>query len=201
MKIAFFFLAGLTAAAIGMDIGCIAALIIAGLGVDFSPSITAIFVLSFLLFAAIDDVYHRLRNRSHVLPFLGRLFFFVGAVALFPATLVYASGDDWFPYCIRIALIAGAVGHVAIWLLFYRRKKNKLGFRAGLEHWLLLTAAILTVACAIPSPGLWPYALGIPLISASRRIADARGRTLPARLLMNAGMLLCAAFLAAPMVF
>lgn len=76
-----------------------------------------------------------------------------------------------------------------------------MGFGAGVEAWLALTAGILTFACAIPSPGLWPFALGILLIFLGRRLADFHERRNLPRSVTSLGMLLCAAILIAPMLF
>ena len=175
------------------------ALVAAGLGTDFSPSFTAMFAFAFLCLTALSELC--LCFRKGRVPLLaGRLSQILAALFLFPATLIYAAGDDWFPYCIRFALIAGLITHLAFWLLL-RHRKRKLGFGAGTETWLMLTAGILTLSCAIPSPGLWPFALGMLLILAGKRLADLReDQTLP-RLAVASGMLLCAAFLVSPMLF
>lgn len=176
-----------------------AALGIAWTGMDFSPSFTAMFAFAFLCLTALSELCLHFRGRRAALS-VGRLSQIVGALFLFPATLIYAMQDDWFPYCIRFALVAGLLAHLAYWLLLRRRGK-KLGFGAGAETWLMLTAGILTVSCAIPSPGLWPFALGMLLILTGKRFADFREeQTLP-RLATAVGALLCAAFLIAPMLF
>ena len=175
------------------------ALVAAGLGMDFSPSFTAMFAFAFLCLTALSELCLCLRQKRAPL-FLGRLAQILGALFLFPATLIYAANDDWFLYCIRFALAAGLIAHLALWLLL-RRRGRKLGFGAGVETWLMLTSGSLTVACAIPSPGLWPFALGMLLILAGRRFSDFReDQSLP-RLAIASGMLLCAVFLVAPMLF
>ena len=177
-------------------IAILCALAAGGLGMDFSPSFTAMFAFAFLCLAALGDVCLRFRQKRPLL-FLGRLLHIASDLCLFPATLIYAAQDDWFLYCIRVALIAGAVCHIGMWLLLYRRQGRKLGFGAGVDNWLMMTAGILTLCCAIPSPGLWPFAVGILLVLTGRRIGDRRKSGLARAL----GMLLCAVFLAAPMVF
>ena len=175
------------------------ALITAWLGMDFSPSFTAIFAFAFLCLTALGELCLRFRDRR-ALRFSGHLSRAAGILFVFPATLIYAAQDDWFLYCIRIALVAGLFGHAAMWLCV-RRAGEKPGFGAGLENWLLLTAGILTLSCAIPSPGLWPFALGQFLILTGQRLGDLRKHPPFARPSIALGMLLCAAFLIAPMLF
>ena len=76
-----------------------------------------------------------------------------------------------------------------------------MGIGAGLETYLLMMAGLFTLACAIPSSALWPYGLGTMLILAARRLKSAQMDTLLPKELMILGMLLCAVFLVAPIMF
>lgn len=171
---------------------CAAALVLAALGTDFSPSFTAMFTLAFLCLTALGEICARFRRRG-----LGRLFCILGALFVYPAVLIYAAQDDWFFPLMRFAPIAGLILHLAVWLL-YRRNKKKIGFGGGIENWILLSDIAFTIPSAIPCPALWPYGLGLIAILIARRLEDWDGN---ARLPVAAGMLLCAVFLAAPMVF
>ena len=158
---------------------CVAALVLAAMGTDFSPSFTAMFTLAFLCLTALGEICARFRRRG-----LGRLFRILGALFVYPAVLIYAAQDDWFVPLMRIAPAAGLILHLAVWAA-YRRNKKRIGFGRGIENWLLLSAIAFTVPSAIPCPGLWPYGLGLIAILQPT----------------GAGMLLSAILLAAPMVF
>lgn len=175
----------------------------AGVGMDFSPSFTAMFVVVFLGLTALGEVflYFKEHRYQRALTFLGRLFPVLGALLALPASYMYAAGDDWIDACLYAALTASVILHVVIYLLCYRKQGRKLGIAAGIETWILLAAGIFTIACAIPSTALWPYGLGILLILAARRLGDTDADKRLSRSVMAAGMFLCAVFLVAPMVF
>ena len=175
----------------------------AGVGMDFSPSFTAMFVVVFLGLTALGEVflYFKAHRHQRILTFLGRLFPILGALLALPASYMYAAGDDWIDACLHAALIASVILQVVIYLFGYRKRGRKLGVAAGIETWILLAAGIFTMACAIPSTALWPYGLGILLIAAARRLGDTDADKRLSRGVMAAGMFLCAAFLVAPMVF
>lgn len=63
-------------------------------------------------------------RKKRALLFAGRLSQILGVLFLFPATLIYAAGDDWFPYCIRVALVAGLITHLVFWLRLHHRGKS-----------------------------------------------------------------------------
>lgn len=188
---------------IGYMIALMCAVVIAGVGMDFSPSFTAMFVMVFLSLTALGEGFLCFRSRKHgrVFTFLGRLFPIFGALLALPASYIYAAGDDWIDACLNIALVGSVILHCAIYFLLYRKQGRKLGVAAGVENWLLLAAGIFTLSCAVPSTALWPYGLGILLMLAAMRLADVKEDSWLPRGAMTLGMLLCAAFLAAPMVF
>lgn len=179
------------------------ALAIGYIGLDFSPSFTAMFLVAFLVLTTLSELcnhFEKKRNNralaflTHFSPAIGGLFVLVSAY-------MYANGDDWLGICVRVAPVVAAILHIAIYIFLYRRKNRKMGIGAAIENWLLLAAGLFTVFCAVPSTALWPYGLGVLLILAAKRLADVKdGETLP-RVATVLGMLLCAVFLVAPMVF
>ena len=178
-------------------------LVIAAIGVDFSPSFTAIFVMVFLSLTALGEVFLCFREHKHgrVFTFFGRLFPILGVVWALPASYIYAAGDDWIDACLNTALIGSVILHFAVYFLLYRKQGRKLGVAAGIENWILLAAGIFTLSCAVPSTALWPYGFGILLMLTAMRLADVKKDSWLPRGVMTLGMLLCAVFLAAPMVF
>ena len=184
-------------------IALVCAVAAAGIGMDFSPSFTAVFIVVYLGLAALGEVflYFKEHRYQRAFTFLGRLFPVLGALLVLPASYMYAAGDDWIDACLYIALIASVILHFVIYLLFYRKRGRRLGIAAGIETWILLAAGIFTLACAIPSTALWPYGLGILLIAAARRLGDTDADKRLSRGVMVAGMFLCAVFLVAPMIF
>ena len=181
-----------------LALGC--ALAAAWLGVDFSPSYTMMFVFAYMGLTALGEIL-RCFKRSRAFALLGQLFPVLGALFVFPATFIYAFGDDRLFGSIRWVLCLSVIAHVAIWFLLYRRRGRKLGVAAGIENWMLLAAGIFTAACAVPCTALWPFALGILLILAARRLADEEKSAWLPRVATVLGMLLCAAFPVAPMLF
>lgn len=180
-------------------------LAIAGAGVDFSPSFTAMFLMAFLALTALGELCALMGTAK---PKYGRVFAasrrllgIVGALFVIPSVLIYAAGDDWMIPCVRIALIASIPLHIAVYALLYRRNGKTLSFGAGLENLLLLAVTVLTLACAVPSPGLWPYGAGLALLLIAKRLEDVREDLALPRAATALGMLLCSVFLAAPMVF
>ena len=179
-----------------LTIAC--ALAAAVIGMDFSPSYTAMFAVAYLCLTALGELCRNFKGR--LCAFMGYLFPIAGTIFVLPSTFIYAAGDDWLWPCVRIALILPAILLLAIYLLLYRKRGRKLGFAAGLETWLALAAGVFTLACAAPSPALWLYGLGVMLILAARRFAEVMENLKLPRAMMAAGMFLCAAFLVAPMV-
>ena len=182
-------------------VALVCAVAAAGVGMNFSPSFTAMFVVVFLGLTALGEafLYFKEHRYQRVFKFLGRLFPALGALLVLPASYMYAAGDDWIDACLNIALIASVI-LLVIYLLCCRRLGRKYGIAAGIETWVLLAAGIFTLACAIPSTALWPYGLGILLIVAARRLGDTDADKRLSRGVMVAGMFLCAVFLVAPMV-
>lgn len=187
----------------GYMIVLMCAVVIAGVGMDFSPSFTAMFVVVFLGLTALGEGFLCFREHKHgrIFTFCGRLFPIFGALLALPASYIYAAGDDWIDTCLNIALIGSVVLHFAIYFPLYRKQGRKLGVAAGIENWVLLAAGIFTLSCAVPSTALWPYGFGILLMLTAMRLADVREDPRLPRGVMALGMLLCAVFLAAPMVF
>lgn len=184
-------------------IALVCVLAVAGVGWDFSPSFTAVFLMAFLALTALGEYFRYIREKSprHIFTFLGHLLSVVGALFVFPSVFIYAAGDDWLDNCILIALIVSAILHITMYFLFYQRQRRKMGFGAGIENWVLLAAGIFTLACAVPSTALWPYGFGVLLILTARRLEDIKADRRLSRGVMVLGMLLCALFLIAPMMF
>ena len=182
-------------------IALICAVVIAGVGMNFSPSFTAMFLVVFLILTAFGELfgYYGKERDSRVLLFLGRFFLIAGAFLVFASTYIYANGDDWLTISVCISLIAAVVLHIAISFFFYRQWI--MGIDAGIENCLLLAAGLFTIACAVPSTALWPYGLGVLLILTARRLGSAGADLRLSRGAMVTGMLLCSVFLVAPMVF
>lgn len=178
-------------------------LAVAGVGMDFSPSFTAMFLVLFLASTALGEYFRYIGEKKpkYIFIFLGLLLSVVGAIFVFPSVYIYAAGDDWLENCILIALIASAILHITIYFLFYQRQQRKMGIGAGIENWVLLAAGIFTLACAVPSAALWPYGFGVLLILAAKRLEDIKAGRRLSRGVMVLGMLLCDLFLAAPMMF
>ena len=183
-------------------IALICVVVIAGVGMDFSPSFTAMFLVTFLVLAVLGELcaYYGKERDSRVLLFLGRFFLIIGAFPVFASTYIYANGDDWLTLSVCIAPVVAVVLHLAIYLFFYRREGWIMGVDAGIENCLLLTAGLFTLACAVPSTALWPYGLGVLLILTARRLGSAGADIRLSRGTMVTGMLLCSVFLVAPMV-
>lgn len=183
-------------------IALVCVLAVAGVGWDFSPSFTAVFLMAFLALTALGEYFRYIREKMprHIFTFLGYLLSVVGALFVFPSVFIYAAGDDWLDNCILIALIVSAILHITMYFLFYQRQRRKMGFGAGIENWVLLAAGIFTLACAVPSTALWPYGFGVLLILTARRLEDIKADRRLSRGVMVLGMLLCALFLIAPMM-
>ena len=184
-------------------IALVCVVVIAGVGMDFSPSFTAMFLVVFLVLAVLGELcgYYGKKQDSRTLLFMGRFFLIVGAFLVFASTYIYANGDDWLKLSACIAPAAAVVLHLAVYLFFYKREGWVMGVDAGIENCLLLAAGLFTLACAVPSTALWPYGLGVLLILTARRLGSAGADMRLSKGAMVTGMLLCAAFLVAPMVF
>lgn len=182
-------------------IALICVVVIAGVGMDFSPSFTAMFLVIFLALAVLGELcaYYGKERDSRVLLFLGRFFLIIGALLVFASTYIYANGDDWLTLSVCIAPMVAVVLHIAVYFFFYRQWV--MGVDAGVENCLLLAAGLFTLACAVPSTALWPYGLGVLLILTARRLGSAGADIRLSRGTMVAGMLLCSVFLVAPMLF
>lgn len=181
----------------------ICAVVIAGVGMDFSPSFTAMFLVAFLVLAVSGELcgFYGKKQDSRVLLFLGRFFLIIGAFLVFASTYIYANGDDWLTLSVCVAPAVAVALHVTVYLFFYWREGWVMGVDAGAENCLLLAAGLFTLACAIPSTALWPYGVGVLLILTARRLGSAGADIRLSRGTMVAGMLLCSVFLVAPMVF
>ena len=122
-------------------------LVIAGIGMDFSPSFTAMFVMVFLSLTALGEIFmcFREHKQGRVFAFFGRLFPILGVLLALPASYIYAAGDDWIDACLNIALVGAVILHFVIYLLLYRKQGRKLGVAEGIENWILLAAEIFIV--------------------------------------------------------
>lgn len=184
-------------------IALVCVLAVAGVGMDFSPSFTAMFLITFLVLTIVSELCNYCGEKKYMRVFtlLRHLLSIIGALFVFPSVYIYAAGDDWLKNCILIALIVSVLLHITIYFLFYQRQQRKMGFGAGIENWVLLAAGIFTLACAVPSTALWPYGFGVLLILAARRLEDIRMDSRLSRGVTALGMLFCALFLVAPMMF
>lgn len=184
-------------------IALVCAVVIAGVGMEFSPSFTAMFLVVFLVLTVLGELcaYYGKERDSRVLLFTGRFFLTVGALLVFVSTYMYANGDDWLKLSACVAPAVAVVLHLAVYLFFYRREGWIMGVDAGIENCLLLAAGLFTLACAVPSTALWPYGLGVLLILTARRLGSAGADMQLSRGTMVTGMLLCSVFLVAPMLF
>lgn len=172
-------------------------------GMDFSPSFTAMFLVMFLALIVLGEACSHFRETKHarMLSFLRYPLSAIGAFLVAVSVFIYAFGDDWLRIWVGLALIASVIGHFTVCFLLYRKQGRKMDIGAGLENWMLLAAGFFTLACAVSSTALWPYGFGVLLILTARRLGDIKADGLLSRGLMVLGMLLCAVFLVAPMVF
>ena len=179
------------------------AVVIAGAGMDFSPSFTVMFLVLFLVLTAAGEFFAYFREKRYgcVLILLGQMLSVTGAALVMASVFIYAAGDDWLWKDIPISLVASLILHLALYVLLYRKQGRKMGIGAGMENCALLAAGLFTLACAVSSTALWPYGLGVLLILTARRLGSAGADIRLSRGTMAAGMLLCSVFPAAPMVF
>lgn len=178
-------------------------LLAAGLGVDFSPSFTAMFLMVFLAAEAISEICRcfNTKKRKAGLSLAKSLASIIGILFVIPSVIIYAAGDDWMGACIRIALLVPLLLYTALYFYLFRKRGKKTGIAAGVAYWLLLTAAVLTLLCAVPSTALWPYGFGLLSIWAAKLAAGLEADERFIRGATTLGMFLCTMFLVAPMVF
>lgn len=160
-----------------------AALIIAGIGVDFSPGFSEGFVFCFVAAQLILLIL-----RKPAWAWIGTL----GALLLLAGSYIYAAGDDHLRLCVRLALAGTVVGGV---LIFLRQRGERVPLPEGLLRLGLLAAGLFTLLCGLFSTALLPLALGVLLCLAARVLTKAQPW------LTLVGLLLCDVFLIAPLCF
>lgn len=159
-----------------------AALIIAGIGVDFSPGFSEGFVLCFVTAQLILLIL-----RKSAWAWIGTL----GALLLLAGSYIYAAGDDHLSLCVWSTLAGTAVAAV----LVLARRGERLPLSEELLRLSLLAVGLFTLLCGLFSTALLPLALGVLLCFAARVLS----KTQPWLTLV--GLLLCDVFLIAPLCF
>lgn len=148
-------------------------------GVSFSPGFSESFAALFITAQMTALVF---RNS------FGRVTALLGALLLAAGTYIYAAGDDHLDTCVWAALAGAALCGVL-------QMKKPAAFPERLLRTVLSGTALFTVLCGIFSTALLPAGLGAMLVLAGRNTEE------ESPWLILLGLLLCSAFLLAPMCF
>ncbi|MBQ9081839.1 MAG: hypothetical protein IJY26_04320 [Clostridia bacterium] len=173
--------------------------VIAFIGMDFSPSLTAIFLVVALILCCVGEVCHRLGEcKGYVwLELLQYLLSFIGIAFTFPSVYIYAVGCDPLNFYTVTAIVL-AVLITAVRLFFTNRKNGVVVMvLKGLETLLFLLTGLFCVLCSLSSPALSPYGIGILCLFTAKRFEKKPFNWFVFWL----GVLLMDVFLVAPMLF
>lgn len=177
-----------------ISFGFIACFLAAYRGMDFSPSFTMMFVVAGLGFCIAGEVLDMLQKK--IAGYIGRVCFIIGMFWVFPAVIIYATGDDWMNGCMKAAGVGSVIlcGVRCAW----KWKKGET-FREvcgqAVELLVSLAAALLAVFCGINSVALLPYGAGLLVMTASRRM---KRKSLIREIIFLTGLLLATLFPVVP---
>ena len=173
--------------------------VIAFIGMDFSPSLTAIFLVVALILCCVGEVCRRLgQSKGYVWLELAQYpLSFIGIAFTFPSVYIYAVGCDPLNFYTVTAIVLSLL-ITAVWLFFTKRKNGiVVTLLKGLEALLFLLTGLFCLLCGLSSPALLPYGIGILCLFTAKRFEKT-----PFHLFVFwLGVLLMDVFLVAPMVF
>lgn len=161
-----------------------AAAALAWIGTDFSPGFSEGLIAIFVFAGAAMLLFPEAA--------WGRIVFLAGALCIPVGTYIYAAGEDHLSACLWISLLGTASTYAVLFVIL---RKNKKPASEHLLRTALVFAGLFSLLCGVYSTALLPVGFGVLLCSAARYA----GNTLP--WITVAGLLLCDAFLLAPMCF
>ena len=156
-----------------------AVLAVSWTGVSFSPGFSESFAAIFITAQAASLVFRNAFGRAAAL---------VGALFLAAGSYIYAAGDDHLNTCLWAALLGAALCAVL-------QAKRPMPFSERLLRPVLFGAALFTAFCGFFSTALLPAGFGAMLCFLARYKEEKQSR------IVMAGLVLCSAFLLAPMCF
>lgn len=185
-------------------------------GMVFSPSFTMIFVVVGMGFCIVSEILYMAQKAANmqttdtfavqktgpmaiVIGICNRIFYIIGMIWVFPAVIIYATGDDWMNGCMKAAGVGSAV-LCGIWLgWMWKKGEIRLAvWGKAVELLISLAAALLAVFCGINSVALIPYGAGLLLLIIAR--LSERKENKVRECFFLAGLVLMAVFPAAPML-
>ncbi len=128
---------------------------LAWLGVDFSPSMSLMFLEAGMICLSLGLVVLGDGKGSRIQLMVGKVLSGAGFVCMIPAVYMYASGEDHLNFCIFAALFLGILaGAAAAW-------RGNLSAGDGVYFGLTFATALFTIFCGIFSTMLLFAGVGL----------------------------------------
>ncbi|MCB5387952.1 hypothetical protein LIQ05_13255 [Blautia glucerasea] len=186
-------------------------------GMVFSPSFTMMFVAAGMGFCIMAEILYMVQNEGDMraanntsvaektgrmtigVGICSRIFYIIGMIWVFPAVIIYATGDDWMNGCMKAAGI-GSIVLCGIWFgWMWKKGEIRLAvWGKAVELLISLAGALLAVFCGINSVALIPYGAGLLLLTIARLSEGKENKVRECFFL--AGLVLMTVFPSAPML-